>query len=305
MSVTVQSLTKNYGTQKAIDALNFDIKKGEIVGLLGPNGSGKSTTMKILTCFVPQTHGTATVCGYDVRTHSHEVRRSVGYLPENNPLYTDMYIKEYLAYVAGIYKVPNPTAQVNKMIELTGLGIEQHKKIAELSKGYRQRVGLAQALIHNPEVLILDEPTTGLDPNQLVEIRKVIQQISHEKTIILSTHIMQEVQALCQRVIIINKGTLVADAPTQELKNQENTQKTAEIIIEITFDNSTTQQQLRTINGVIAAQNLQGNQWQIVGNAQADTNAQLFDFAVKNGLKVLNMTQKDNDLEAVFRQLTQ
>ena len=300
MSVTVNALTKLYGTQKAIDALSFSINKGEIVGLLGPNGSGKSTTMKILTCFLPQSSGEATVCGYDVAKNSNEIRRIVGYLPENNPLYLDMYVKEYLSYVGGIYKVPNLSKRIAELVELTGLGVEQHKKIGQLSKGYRQRVGIAQTLVHNPEVLILDEPTTGLDPNQLVEIRKLIQEISYQKTIILSTHIMQEVEALCKRVIIVNQGKLVADGPTEQLQNQTNTQN----LVEVSFDGAVQKSQLEKINGVLKAQNLGANKWLVSAKTSQDLNGLLFDFAVQNQVRILNMNKQENSLEDVFRNLT-
>ncbi len=300
MSVTVNALTKLYGTQKAIDALSFSINKGEIVGLLGPNGSGKSTTMKILTCFLPQSSGEATVCGYDVAKNSNEIRRIVGYLPENNPLYLDMYVKEYLSYVGGIYKVPNLSKRIAELVELTGLGVEQHKKIGQLSKGYRQRVGIAQTLVHNPEVLILDEPTTGLDPNQLVEIRKLIQEISYQKTIILSTHIMQEVEALCKRVIIVNQGKLVADAPTEQLQNQTNTQN----LVEVSFDGAVQKSQLEKINGVLKAQNIGANKWLVSAKTSQDLNGLLFDFAVQNQVRILNMNKQENSLEDVFRNLT-
>ncbi|MFB0909245.1 MAG: ATP-binding cassette domain-containing protein, partial [Spirosomataceae bacterium] len=208
MSITVQNLTKIYGTQRAIDSLNFTIKKGEIVGFLGPNGAGKSTTMKIITGFLSATEGSAEVEGLSVTEQPIEVKKRIGYLPEHNPLYVDMYVREFLNFMGSLYGIESKQLKnrVAEIIELVGLSVEQHKKIGQLSKGYRQRVGLAHALIHNPEVLILDEPTTGLDPNQLVEIRNLIKSIGKEKTVILSTHIMQEVEALCERVIIINKG---------------------------------------------------------------------------------------------------
>jgi ABC-2 type transport system ATP-binding protein len=227
MSITVQNLTKTYGTQRAIDSLNFTIKKGEIVGFLGPNGAGKSTTMKIITGFISATEGTAEVAGLSVTEQPIEVKKRIGYLPEHNPLYVDMYVREFLNFMGSLYGIERKKLKkrVAEIIELVGLSLEQHKKIGQLSKGYRQRVGLAHALIHNPEVLILDEPTTGLDPNQLVEIRNLIKSIGKEKTVILSTHIMQEVEALCERVIIINKGCIVADRKVadilQEGKNVE------------------------------------------------------------------------------------
>ncbi|MFN8354789.1 MAG: gliding motility-associated ABC transporter ATP-binding subunit GldA [Spirosomataceae bacterium] len=220
MSIHVQQLTKIYGEQKAVNDISFEVKPGEIVGFLGPNGAGKSTTMKIATCYIPATSGTVSVCGYDVQKQPMEVRRSIGYLPEHNPLYLDMYVKEFLEFVGSLYKLSGKTlrSRISEVIDLVGLSLEQKKKIGQLSKGYRQRVGLAQALIHNPPVLILDEPTTGLDPNQLVEIRQVIRNIGKEKTVIFSTHIMQEVEAICDRVVIINRGNLVADGSLQTLK---------------------------------------------------------------------------------------
>ncbi|MEM6726745.1 MAG: ATP-binding cassette domain-containing protein, partial [Bacteroidota bacterium] len=213
MSVQVKGLTKVYDTQKAIDKVSFKAQKGEVLGFLGPNGAGKTTTMKILTCFIPQSGGTASVCGYDTAESPMEVRERIGYLPEHNPLYLDMFVWEYLQFIASMHKLKNPKARISEMIEMTGLEREQHKPIGALSKGYRQRVGLAQAMIHDPEVLILDEPTSGLDPNQLVDIRNLIKTIGQEKTVIFSTHIMQEVQAICDRVLIINKGKLVANDP--------------------------------------------------------------------------------------------
>ncbi len=217
MSISVKKIVKKYGEQKALDDVSFEIQSGEIVGLLGPNGAGKSTMMKILTCFIPPTSGEASVCGFDVQEQSLDVRRNVGYLPENNPLYPDMYVKEYLEFVAGIYKIQNKKDRIAEMIDITGLEIEQKKKIGALSKGYRQRVGLAQAMIHDPRVLILDEPTSGLDPNQIIEIRDLIISIGKKKTVMLSTHIMQEVEAMCSRAIIINRGVIAADDSIVEL----------------------------------------------------------------------------------------
>src|ERR1700748_143755 len=226
MSIAVEGLTKIYGTQQAVDNISFNAKPG-VLGFLGPNGAGKSTTMKILTCFIPQTAGKASVCGFDVGTQPLEVRSNIGYLPESNPLYLDMYVKESLAFIAGIHGMQSPQKRIEEVIEQTGLGPEQHKKIGQLSKGYRQRVGLAQAIIHDPEVLILDEPTSGLDPNQLIGIRQLITDLGKSKTIILSTHIMQEVEAVCSQVIIINKGAIVADDRLQGLRGK-NKGKTLE-----------------------------------------------------------------------------
>lgn len=233
MSIRVQALTKLYGTQKAVDGISFTAGPG-VLGFLGPNGAGKSTTMKILTCFIPQTEGTASVCGFDVIANPLEVRRHIGYLPESNPLYLDMYVKESLGFIAGIHKIQEPEKRTAGIIEQTGLGPEQHKKIGQLSKGYRQRVGLAQAILHNPDVLILDEPTSGLDPNQLIGIRQLILELGKTKTIILSTHIMQEVEAVCNNVIIINRGKIVADDTLQGLRNKNSNNTLEQIFISLT-----------------------------------------------------------------------
>ena len=234
MSIEVNNLTKLYAKQKAIDAISFSTRAGRVTGFLGPNGAGKSTTMKILTGFIPQTSGTATVCGFDVVTQSREVRRNVGYLPETNPQYLEMYVKESLAFIAEVHQVHNPAKRIAEVIEQTGLGPEQHKKIGQLSKGYRQRVGLAQAIIHNPQVLILDEPTSGLDPNQLVGIRQLIRDLGATKTIILSTHIMQEVDAVCDDVIIINQGKIVAGNSLQGIKDEHKGKSIEQIFISLT-----------------------------------------------------------------------
>jgi len=220
MSILISNVSKVYGEQYALNRVSFEVKKGEIVGFLGPNGAGKSTMMKIITCFIPPTEGDVSVCGFDIWNESIEVRKRIGYLSESNPLYYDMYVREFLEFIAGIYQIKNRKQRIEEVIEMTRLEIEQHKKIGALSRGYRQRVGLAQALIHDPEVLILDEPTTGLDPNQLVEFRELIRQCGKKKTVLLSTHIMQEVEAMCNRVIIINRGNIVADNTMQELKEK-------------------------------------------------------------------------------------
>jgi ABC-2 type transport system ATP-binding protein len=300
MSVKVQDLTKIYGTQNAIDNISFDIAEGAIVGLLGPNGAGKSTTMKILTGFIPQSSGQAWVHGYNVAENSLEVRRLTGYLPESNPLYTDMYVQEYLHYVAGFYQVARKSARVKEMIDITGLGIEQHKKIGQLSKGYRQRVGLAQAMIHDPKVLILDEPTSGLDPNQLVEIRKLIIEIGKQKTIILSTHIMQEVEAMCERVIIINRGKMVANDSVAQLQKRA----TGAASVQVEFSAAIEAAVLKKLPGIIDVKNEGGNRWLVSGNAKADIRKLLFDFAVQKQLTVLSLNQRENSLEEVFRELT-
>jgi ABC-2 type transport system ATP-binding protein len=233
MSILVESLTKVYGPQKAVDNISFSTKPG-VLGFLGPNGAGKSTTMKILTCFIPQTTGKASVCGFDVEKQPLEVKRNIGYLPESNPLYLHMYVKESLEFIAGIHQIKSPQKRIAEVIDQTGLGPEQHKKIGQLSKGYRQRVGLAQAILHNPEVLILDEPTSGLDPNQLIGIRKLILDLGKIKTVILSTHIMQEVEAVCNQVIIINKGKIVADDTLESLRNKNDGQSLENIFIKLT-----------------------------------------------------------------------
>ena len=234
MSIAVANLSKNYGQQKAIDGISFSARPGKVVGFLGPNGAGKSTTMKILTCFIPPTSGTAKICGYDVNSEPMEVRRKIGYLPEHNPLYLDMYIKEALGFIGAIHRIENQEKRINEVIELTGLGPEQNKKIGSLSKGYRQRVGLAQAILPDPQVLILDEPTSGLDPNQVLGIRSLIKELGKTKTVILSTHIMQEVEAVCEQVIIINKGKIVADQMLTDLRRNHHDKSLEDIFIELT-----------------------------------------------------------------------
>lgn len=300
MSISVQHITKLYGEQKALDNVTFEIKTGEVVGFLGPNGAGKSTMMKILTGYIPQTEGRASVCGFDVNEAADDVKRSVGYLPESNPLYYDMYIKEYLAFIAGIYGLKNKMGRVKEMVEITGLGPEQHKKIGQLSKGYKQRVGLAQALIHDPKVLILDEPTSGLDPNQLADIRQLIVNLGREKTVMLSTHIMQEVEAICGRVIIINKGKLAADDKMTDLrKNKISTQG-----FYAEFDKAVPVDKLKQIPGVLRAISAGGNGYTIETKADDDIRAALFRFAVAENLTLLTVKKSEQNLEDVFRSLT-
>ncbi|MES2140219.1 MAG: gliding motility-associated ABC transporter ATP-binding subunit GldA [Bacteroidota bacterium] len=301
MSIIVSNITKTYGDQRALDNVSFEVHTGEVVGFLGPNGAGKSTMMKILTCFIPQTSGEASVCGYDVAENSLEVRKNVGYLPEHNPLYLDMYVKEYLEFISGLHHLKNVKSRISEMIEMTGLQIEQKKKIGALSKGYRQRVGLAQALIHDPKVLILDEPTTGLDPNQLAEIRNLIIEIGKQKTILLSTHIMQEVEAVCNRVIIVNNGKIVANDITSVLQNSQsnNTQ-----YITVEFDKETSLITLKNIEGIFDAKNIKGNIWQIEARTEKDIRTDIFQFAVKNGMAVLTLHKEEQRLEDVFKQLT-
>lgn len=300
MSVTVKNITKFYGKQKALDNVSFEVGSGQVVGFLGPNGAGKSTMMKIITCFIPQSEGTVSVCGYDVSEQSIEVRKQVGYLPEHNPLYLDMFVKEYLSFVGGIHKLNGKlNERVKEMVKLTGLEAEQHKPIGALSKGYRQRVGIAQALIHDPKVLILDEPTSGLDPNQLAEIRALIKSIGKEKTVILSTHIMQEVEAICDRVIIINKGTIAADDSTSVLQH-----KSADVKILAEFDRAVERKQLLNISGVKDAVNTSGHVWQITGKGNEDLRPHLFNWAVKNNYTVLSLQKEEQKLEEIFQKLT-
>lgn len=300
MSILVKNITKVYGAQKALDNISFEIASGEIIGFLGPNGAGKSTMMKILTCFVPQTEGKAFVSGYDVEEDSIEVRKQVGYLPEHNPLYLDMYVREYLEFIGGLHHLPNIKSRVDEMIEKTGLSVERKKKIGALSKGYRQRVGLAQALIHDPKVLILDEPTTGLDPNQLSEIRNLIRSLGKEKTVMLSTHIMQEVKAICDRVIIVNKGKIVADNSTAILQQQNQNLQ----VVTVEFDREASRTALKAIPGVSEATKISGNTWRVESAADKDIRQDIFQFSVKNDLSVLTMKKEEQTLEEVFQKLT-
>lgn len=302
MSIIAKNVTKIYGKQKALNNVTFEIKTGEIVGFIGPNGAGKSTMMKIITGFIPQTSGDVSVNGYDVVEQSMQVRKNLGYLPENNPLYLDMYVKEYLEYVAGLYNLKDKTQlRIREMIERTGLVDEQNKKIGALSKGFKQRVGLAQAMIHNPSVLILDEPTSGLDPNQIVEIRNLISEVGKEKTIMLSTHIMQEVEAICQRIIIINKGNIVADDNTKSIHTQ--TTNTLQTII-VEFNKNVKREQLEAIKGVVKVVNVSTNNWIVQSNIDEDIRTNIFDFAVKKEIVVLSMQKKEKSLEDIFQELT-
>jgi len=302
MSVIVQNVTKLYGEQKALNNVSFEIKTGEIVGFLGPNGAGKSTMMKIITGFIPASSGLVMVNGMNVGTDDPEVRKIIGYLPENNPLYPEMYIREYLGFVASVYNLGKSKKKaVDNIISVTGLLPEQNKKIGSLSKGFRQRVGLAQALIHNPEVLILDEATTGLDPNQIVEIRNLIKEAGKEKTIMLSTHIMQEVEAICDRVIIIDKGTIVAD---EEKNNIYSKLKRTFQVVHVEFDKSPSESDLASIINVKTVRNLKENLWLVEAEGNDDIRPLIFSFAVKNNLTVLALQKQENNLEEVFRHLT-
>ena len=296
MSIEVTNISKSYGNQKALDNVSFSIAKGEIVGSLGPTGAGKSTLMKILTTSLSPDQGTALVNGKNISTEQKAVQKSVGYLPEHNPLYLDLYVREYLEFNADVYNVPK--SRIEEMIILTGLSNESHKKISELSKGYRQRVGLASALLHNPDVLILDEPTTGLDPNQLVEIRSVIKNAGKDKTVFLSTHIMQEVEAICDRVIIIDNGKIVTDKKLHNLK--ENTEQ----VIEVEFDYRVEEQAVAAIKHLKSYKNTFDNVWELTFESDKDMRPAVFDFAHDNGLKTLQLNQKNKNLEAIFREMT-
>lgn len=301
MSVVVQRLTKQYGIQKAVDDLSFEARRGEIVGFLGPNGAGKSTTMKIITCFMPPTRGKVLVCGFDTRHQSMEVRRRIGYLPENNPLYQELYVKEFLRFVARIHQINHQASKrIEQMISLTGLTPEQHKKIGQLSKGYRQRVGLAQALIHDPDVLILDEPTSGLDPNQLVEIRHLIKELGKEKTVILSTHILQEVQAMCDRVIIINKGKKVADEEVAVL----TTKSTRSQRVRVIFKEKISSEMWAAIGQEIKVTAHGDSGWELQREGSGDLREEVAIFARKNNLTILSLTDRSPTLEEIFHILT-
>lgn len=299
MSIEVNAITKLYGAQKALNNVSFNVGEKEIVGFLGPNGAGKSTMMKIITTYIPPTEGSVKVCGFDIADQSIEVRRQIGYLPEHNPLYLDMYVKEFLEFTGNLYKIKNTRERVKQMIEMTGLQVEQNKKIGALSKGYRQRVGLAQAMIHDPKVLIMDEPTTGLDPNQLEEIRNLIIKLGKEKTVMLSTHIMQEVEAVCDRVIIINKGEIVANDQTQTL--QQNTTKQ---LITVEFDKEVKREAILKIKGVEEAVLAEVRTWKIVAGVEYDVRKELFNYAVKNDITVLTLNREEQKLEDVFKALT-
>ena len=307
MSITVQGITKLYGTQKALNEVSFSVGSGEVVGFLGPNGAGKSTMMKILTCFLPPTHGTATVCGFDTGKDSLKVRRHVGYLPEHNPLYLDLYVKEYLDLVAGLHGMRNRAPRVKEMIELVGLGPEQHKRIGMLSKGYRQRVGLAQAMIHDPEVLILDEPTSGLDPNQLVDVRALIKRMGQNKAIIFSTHILEEVEAACSRAIIIDRGKVVADGTPAQLKQRGD----AAVRVALRGAVAGLADELGKISGVSRveagtseAQIFAGRVFAGKGRQPVDIAREISSLAQARGLQIEELHQEEGKLDEVFRSIT-
>ncbi len=299
MSVQVDSVSKIYGKQQALDNITFQVNSGEIVGLLGPNGAGKTTLMKVITGFLSPETGTVTVNGFLAGESSLDIRRQIGYLPENNPLYSDLYIGEYLEYVAGIYRLKAVRSRVREIIGLTGLGPEQHKKIGALSKGYRQRVGIAQALIHDPSVLILDEPTSGLDPSQIVEIRQLIRNISANKTVMLSTHIMQEVEALCDRIMIINKGKIVAtDSPENIISLATSVSQT--ILVE--FAELINPELLLSIKGLISYRQKSDRIW-IISAGKDDLRPIIFRFAIEQGLTILTMAKEESTLENVFLEI--
>ncbi|NHN27654.1 gliding motility-associated ABC transporter ATP-binding subunit GldA [Flavobacterium jejuense] len=297
MSIEVLNISKYYGEQKALDQISFSVKKGEIVGFLGPNGAGKSTLMKILTTYISADEGDAKVNNFDITTASKSIQKSVGYLPEHNPLYLDLYIREYLSFNADVYKVAK--SRIEEVIKLTGLTPESNKKIGQLSKGYRQRVGLACALLHDPEVLILDEPTTGLDPNQLVEIRELIKNIGKNKTVFLSTHIMQEVEAICERVIIIDKGKIVEDKNLKTLVKEQTNQ-----IITIEFDKTVTKQDLNHLSNLTLIDYINDSVIELTFDSKIDMRPLLFDFAQEKGLKILQLNLKNKNLEQIFREKT-
>lgn len=302
MSIKAKELVKYYGTQKALDNVSFEVKPGEIVGFIGPNGAGKTTAMKILTGYMMPNSGEAWINGKNALQETLEIRNDIGYLPEHNPLYTQMYIKEYLEYVAGLYNLGRQTEQrIHEVIELTGLNKEKTKKISTLSKGYRQRVGLAQAIIHDPGVLILDEPTTGLDPNQIAEIRSLISRLGEKKTVLLSTHIMQEVEAICDRIIVINNGRIVADDKVENISSrlEENKQT-----VQVEFNREVEEDTLSVIEGVNRVRKIDEKNWLLESMDEADVRQRIFDFAVQAGLSVLSMQKKEKSLEEVFQDLT-
>ena len=296
MSIKVENITKAYGNQLALKNVSFEIKNPEVVGFLGPNGAGKSTMMKILTTFLPATEGKAIVNDFNVSAEPRQVQQSIGYLPEHNPLYLDLYVKEYLKFNADVYGVK--ASEINSVIELTGLTTEANKKIGQLSKGYRQRVGLANALLHNPDVLILDEPTTGLDPNQLLEIRNLIKTLGKDKTVFLSTHIMQEVEAMCDRVIIINKGEIVLDKKLEDLRKGD------EQIVIVEFDYRVEDAFLKKLPNVKTVENTHDFVYEITFSTSKDMRSHVFDFAHDNDLKILQLNQKNTSLESLFTSLT-
>jgi len=302
MPVEVREVTKVYGEQKALDSVNFTVSRGEIAGFLGPNGAGKTTLMKIITGFMPPTSGKVLIDGTEVSVNDPATKRKIGYLPENNPLYPEMYVKEYLGFIASVYKMGRESSKaIENIIEITGLTPEKNKKIGALSKGYRQRVGLAHALIHNPDILILDEATSGLDPNQIVEIRNLIKEAGKEKTVIMSTHIMQEVEAVCSRVIIIDRGKIIADEPIGKISGLISARRQ---VINVEFDRDPDESGLLGIQGVQKAKRTGKNSWQIESSSDSDIRPAIFSFAVSQNITVLSLSREESSLEEVFRSLT-
>lgn len=300
MSIVVKNVTKLYGKQKALDQVSFTVNPGEIVGFLGPNGAGKSTMMKIITGFIPANEGETHVCDWNVESVPLETKKKIGYLAEQNPLYYDMYVREYLSFIGGVFKLKNNFQRIDELIKMVGLTVEQNKKIGQLSKGYKQRVGLAQALIHDPEVLILDEPTTGLDPNQLEEIRGLIKEIGAQKTVMLSTHIMQEVEAICDRVIIINKGKIVANERAENLSSLLGNKN----VIQIEFEKAINENELKKLKGVKSIQHKGENIYLIDSDEKMDIRNDLFQFAIAQGTTVLTLKKEERKLEDIFKKLT-
>lgn len=300
MSVSVNSVSKLYGSQKALDSVSISINPGEVVGFLGPNGAGKSTMMKIITGYLKSTEGSVSVCGYDVAEQASEVQKLIGYLPEHNPLYPDMYVREYLEMVAGIYRIYNGASRIREVIGRTGLTPESHKKIGSLSKGYRQRVGLAQALLPDPQVLILDEPTTGFDPNQIIEVRELIKSVGEEKTVMLSTHIMQEVEAICQRIIIINKGVIAANGNSSDIMFSMRNQS----VVEVQFMQPLDYEILKQLPGVTNVEIAGKSHFYVTSTCDTDIRADIFRLAIDKNLTLLTLHRKENQLEDVFHKLT-
>lgn len=300
MSVEIKNLTKTYGAQKAVDDISFNIKEREIVGFLGPNGAGKSTTLKIITGYLEADKGTVTVAGINVKDDPCNAKKKIGYLPEANPLYNEMYIREYLQFIGNLHQLDNLKNRVEEVIALTGLSLESNKKIGQISKGYKQRTGLAAALIHDPEVLILDEPTSGLDPNQIIEIREVIKSLGKNKTILFSSHILQEVEAICDRVIIINKGKIVADNSLSKLKEDQN----AGSSIIVQFDGPAQKEWLQTITSVLSIEPLENNKWLIRSNLPNETRNQILQLSLQHNLNIVSLHSETNSLEQIFKNLT-
>ena len=300
MSISVTNLSKNFGAQKAVNDISFNIGKNEIVGFLGPNGAGKSTTMKMITGYLKPDNGSIEVCGISVLNHPTDTQRKIGYLPESNALYLDMYVKEYLSFVGSIYKIDNLQSSVNDVVELVGLTKEAYKKIGQLSKGYKQRVGIAASLVHNPEVLILDEPTSGLDPNQIIEIRDIIKRLAENKTVIFSSHIMQDVEAICERVIIINKGQIVADDQLVNLKNKTNDNQ----MVSVEFKEKISSDLFSGIKDCISIKEISQNKFNFETKNAASIRKQIMELCLSNNLNIVSLNSESNNLEAVFKSLT-